>query len=132
MKTTFLYVTMLLMMLIQFTNSGYAQNNPDEDDVIEITITENTVETPPKRTPSIIPLRAFYLTGSNTLEIDFTHSVGEVSFILTNYTTLNSSIYVVESSNLTILLPFANETGSYRLEIYTETDESYIGSFIKY
>lgn len=63
MKTTFLYVTMLLMMLIQFTNSGYAQNNPDEDDVIEITITENTVETPPKRTPSIIPLRAFLSHG---------------------------------------------------------------------
>ena len=131
MKTTILYATMLLMMLISFTNSGYAQNSPDEDDVIEITITENTVETPPKRTPSIIPLQAFYLTAFNTLEIDFTQNVGEVSIILTNSTTLNSSVYVVESSNLTILLPLANETGSYCLEIHTETDDSYIGYFIK-
>lgn len=129
------FVLLLWFAITAFFISPFtakAQDIPNEDgEEIEITITNNTPDNGPKRTPAVIPFTAYYYASISCVELCFLDIIGEVTVTMTNLATGYSSNFLVDSTNGSTFLPVPDYSGLWQILFVTEGGSNYSGYFIK-
>ena len=120
----------LLATLLFYVDFAAVQSNPDEDDVIEIDIIYNPVETNPKRTPIVVPIAATYNYQQNHIEVSFLYGLGDVQIDLNNTSTNTTASTLVDSAVGNAFIPVTGGAGLYSISFITESGATYSGFFI--
>ena len=123
MKKPFALVTTSLMLVITALASPIGKEMGEQLDV-QITPREEQLGRP--RTTPIFT--AYLDTDLDILSISALYNVGDVSAVIENLTTRESSEYVFASSS-TALLPISGDSGYWRITLSLESGEDYYGVF---
>lgn len=119
-----------VIMFFWYPSNINAQVIPDEEGE-EITITETPPpETGPKKSPSIIPITAYYYDSLSCIGLTFLFDIGEVTVTVSNLSTSEYYCYLVDSQNGSAIIPLSCTTGLWQLSISIDSGICYTGVFL--
>lgn len=128
MKRFILYLTMIVASIVSFSSlEAKAQSFPDEDDVIEVDLTDYNKENFPKRLPQDIPVSAKYFPHLSSVGFTFFYNIGDVAILIIDNDTGRQVIDVVNSSVGVSFLPLPSTGRSFTIYLYVQGGTSYIG-----
>ena len=124
MKKTLL---ILIALLLANINSAWSLENSVSKDVkIKKERPKDPNEVRP-RTPVLIPITCIYNDG--TLHFTFLEDLGEMEITVTNPSLGVVSVSEYDSAYGSVAVSASSESGSYLIEIVTETGEYYYGEY---
>lgn len=129
MRPFFFSFLLVLPLLFAFSTEEQTIGASFDDDVIEITITENLPDINPLRFPSLVPLRAYYYVTASFVDIVFLDNLGDVTITLTNLSSGVFSSSIADSSFGGFLFPITLGSGNYRISFVAQGGASYEGYF---
>lgn len=126
MKKLFV-LTMLLVSLLAPSTYTFADDGDDDGDVINIEYIGSGQSH--SRSQVEIPIRASFFSSQSVVGIVFLDYLGTVSVRMTNLSVGNSSVFVVDSSWGSCILPVSFGPGSYSIEFLTVDGSRFQGFF---
>ena len=124
MKKTLLILIALLMANV---NPAWSLENSVSKDVIIKKERPMVPDEVRPRTPVVIPITCTYNDG--TLHFTFLENLGEMEITVTHSSMGIVSVSEYDSAYGSVVVPVASESGSYLIEIVTETGECYYGEY---
>lgn len=129
MKQLVLSWMLTITVVMAFPIQSFGQDIPDDGEEIEIDINNNSSDTGPRRTPTIVPMTVFYYQSLFCIEVLFHYNIGEVTITLNNLTIGCYSSIVVNSQEDTLFIPLPNSSGLWQIGFRLSDGSLYTGSF---
>lgn len=123
MKTLFILIALLATNIHPICS---AVSQDEKNIVIEKGSSKDPDQVRP-RTPVLIPITCIYNDG--TLHFTFLEDLGEMEITVTNPSMGVVSVSEYDSAYGSVAVPASSESGSYLIEIVTETGEYYYGEY---
>lgn len=131
MRHFVLSLMLVLTALLVLPFQSFAQNIPEDEEGEEIVITDqNLIGNGTGRNILPVPIHATLFRFSCCIEVEFLSNVGEVTITLTNLTTGYVSSTVVNSEYGSIIIPFTNCPGIWRIGFLMGDGSAYEGYII--
>lgn len=131
MKKYMILISLLLTVALPYS---FASSSRDGDDGEPIPIQVNEPDDEEGnnhfRSPGIIPIEAYLVSSTQNVAINFLYPVGIVTITLSNLSTSDYFVTVVDSGVGSVLLPVSLGTGFYRIEFNClDCGNEYVGYF---
>lgn len=130
-KIVFLFLLLCSFSLsaTQRDYSSFIPDDDDEDEAIDIGTSHIMPPNGPKRMPAYIPVSATIHHRLLCIEVTFLAEIGEVSIMLTNLSTGESSTMDADSLCGTVFIPLPGTPGLWKITFSLSNGTCYEGMF---